>query len=227
MTQSLTIGHGVFNNGNSEGLRVVGGLEPPEPVNDTLRLLGETPFVGSLVVGENGRIDHVDQVASELLMRTDARYVAGRSFDSMLAPRLAVSIREQLASGVRLLRVVVDGWQLALTVQQSAGLGFGMLVQRRGGIIPDRVLNFEVRFLPCGSLGSLEPLSNREIEVASLIGMGMSVREIGEHFKRSIKTIENHRVSIGRKLGVSDRLDIAMIAHHAGLRPEDAGLERL
>jgi DNA-binding CsgD family transcriptional regulator len=198
-----------------------------DPGVGLLELLEDDPFVGSLVVGEDGRVERIDQAASEMLMRGDARFIARRPFDGVLSPRLAGSIRANLQPEPTLMRAVVEGWQVVLVARRSEGDGFTMIMQRRGGIIPARVNDFLVRFLPCGSLGSLGLLSNREIEVASLIGMGMSVREIAEHLHRSVKTIENHRVSIGRKLGVSGRLDIALLAHKAGLRPEDVHLQRL
>ena len=65
-------------------------------------------------------------------------------------------------------------------------------------------------------LGSLTP---REREVLQHIGMGLPTAEIARKLHRSVKTIEGHRVSLGLKLGVSNRVQLARIAIRSGLSP--------
>lgn len=62
-------------------------------------------------------------------------------------------------------------------------------------------------------------LSNREKEVLTLIAEGKSLLEISQELHRSLKTIESHRLSLGRKLKVKDRLDLAKIAIANGMVP--------
>jgi len=100
-------------------------------------------------------------------------------------------------------------------------------VQRVAGLLPERWQTLSIHRAKVAELGPLDVLSPRELEIAALIGVGMSVREIAEHLHRSTKTIENHRISMGRKLSASNRLEIALLAHAAGLRPADAGLRRV
>jgi len=76
-------------------------------------------------------------------------------------------------------------------------------------------------------LGPLKVLSPREVEVLALIGQGMSNKEIAASLFRSVKTIDNHRASIGAKLQVAERVGLAAIAHRAGLTLRDAERERL
>jgi DNA-binding CsgD family transcriptional regulator len=71
-------------------------------------------------------------------------------------------------------------------------------------------------------LGELESLTARELEVLALIGQGMSMKEIAAALFRSVKTMENHRESIGRKLKLTRRNQLACLAHVAGLRLEDS-----
>lgn len=72
--------------------------------------------------------------------------------------------------------------------------------------------------------GSLESLTARELQVLKYIGMGMSTAAIAEELHRSVKTIEWHRVSLGNKLQVSNRVELARIAINAGLAAlDDAG----
>lgn len=69
----------------------------------------------------------------------------------------------------------------------------------------------------CNDAGELARLTARETEILRLIGQGMSTSEIAEALHRSVKTVEWHRVSLGNKLGVSNRVELARIAIGAGL----------
>ena len=70
-----------------------------------------------------------------------------------------------------------------------------------------------------GPIGTLSP---RERAVLSLIGAGMSTAQIAKTLDRSVKTIENQRNSLGRKLNVSNRVELARIALDSGLTPPTA-----
>jgi DNA-binding NarL/FixJ family response regulator len=50
-----------------------------------------------------------------------------------------------------------------------------------------------------------------------LIGIGLSTADIARRLERSVKTVEWHRVSLGEKLGVTNRVELARIAIAAGL----------
>ncbi len=76
-------------------------------------------------------------------------------------------------------------------------------------------------------LGELESLTPRELEVLALLGQKMSIKEIAAALFRSVKTIENHRESIGRKLKKTRGIELACIAHIAGLVVEDSTRKRL
>lgn len=193
------------------------------------RLIEKSPFIGVFDIDDAGAITSANQAGTEMLLRADAEAVVRASFDALAGVELADAIRGLLVAGEpRILRTIVQGWQLTITAcTHTEDSGFTVLVQRRAGIIPQVIQGFEVEFLPFGSLGPLDQLSSREVEVAAWIGMGLSVRSIGQRLHRSVKTIENHRVAIGKKLGVSDRLDIALLAFQAGLRPADAALRRI
>ena len=77
------------------------------------------------------------------------------------------------------------------------------------------------------SLGDLSVLTNRELEVLALLGQGMAIKEIASTLHRSAKTVENHRSSIGRKLKLEDRVQLAELARRAGLTPKDASRKRV
>lgn len=68
----------------------------------------------------------------------------------------------------------------------------------------------------------INALTQREQQVLALIGRGYSIPQIAEKLFRSQKTIETHRQSLGRKLGASNRVELARIAIQTGLAPLDA-----
>jgi DNA-binding NarL/FixJ family response regulator len=77
------------------------------------------------------------------------------------------------------------------------------------------------------SLGELDILSPRELEVLALVGQGLSIKEIAAMLHRSEKTIQNHRDAIGAKLGLANRVHVAAVARRAGLTPDDAQKTRI
>jgi len=65
-------------------------------------------------------------------------------------------------------------------------------------------------------------LTQRELEILTLIAQGMSNAEIAHRFTLSLKTIRNHVSSILNKLQVSDRFQVAIRARDAGLGEEES-----
>jgi DNA-binding NarL/FixJ family response regulator len=61
------------------------------------------------------------------------------------------------------------------------------------------------------------PLSAREREIVSLIAQGYKNKEMAEKMFISEQTVKNHLHNIFDKLGVSDRLELALYAIHKGL----------
>ncbi|MFG0241942.1 MAG: LuxR C-terminal-related transcriptional regulator [Phycisphaerales bacterium JB054] len=68
----------------------------------------------------------------------------------------------------------------------------------------------------CGPLASL---SEKELFVLRGIATGFSSAQIAEAMQRSIKTVERHRVSLGSKLHVRTRVELANIAWLWGIEP--------
>lgn len=63
----------------------------------------------------------------------------------------------------------------------------------------------------------IDGLTPREREILTMIAEGDSLAEIAQKLNRSLKTIESHRLSLGRKLKVGNRVELAKIAIGAGL----------
>jgi len=69
-------------------------------------------------------------------------------------------------------------------------------------------------------------LSDREKEVVQLVAQGFHNREIGEKLFISEQTVKNHLHNIFDKLGVSDRLELALYAIHHKLVDQALPKER-
>lgn len=68
-----------------------------------------------------------------------------------------------------------------------------------------------------GSLGGLNDLSSREIQVLQKISKGLSIDEIAAAMCLSPKTIAHHRRSLFEKLGAGNDVQLAIIANAQGL----------
>ncbi|MDJ0345840.1 response regulator transcription factor [Streptomyces sp. H10-C2] len=67
----------------------------------------------------------------------------------------------------------------------------------------------------------LSQLSSREREIVSLIGEGLTNRQIGKELYLSEKTVKNHISRLLAKLGVERRIQAAMLSSHLEYRSED------
>jgi DNA-binding NarL/FixJ family response regulator len=68
----------------------------------------------------------------------------------------------------------------------------------------------------------LKQLTDRELHVLNLLGMGLSTREIAQELKVSFKTIETHRENIKHKLGLPGAA--ALIHYATTWARQEAGL---
>lgn len=74
---------------------------------------------------------------------------------------------------------------------------------------------------PIGRTRERSPLSQREREIVGLVAQGYKNREMAEKMFISEQTVKNHLHNIFDKLGVSDRLELALYAIHKGLHVAD------
>jgi DNA-binding NarL/FixJ family response regulator len=68
-----------------------------------------------------------------------------------------------------------------------------------------------------GKTRERSPLSTREREIVALVAQGYKNKEMAEKMFISEQTVKNHLHNIFDKLGVSDRLELALYAIHKGL----------
>jgi len=67
------------------------------------------------------------------------------------------------------------------------------------------------------------PLSQREREIVALVAQGFKNKEIAERMFISEQTVKNHLHNVFDKLGVADRLELALYAIHKGIYTEGIG----
>jgi DNA-binding NarL/FixJ family response regulator len=60
-------------------------------------------------------------------------------------------------------------------------------------------------------------LSSRERQIATMLAMGSTNREISDDLKISIKTVDTHRGHILKKIGLRNNAELARAAIRAGL----------
>lgn len=76
----------------------------------------------------------------------------------------------------------------------------------------------------------LEQLTPREREVLRFIAEGLSTPQIADRLFRSEKTIESHRQSLAKKLGLRNRVELTRYAIQAGVtvlpRANEPGIEQ-
>jgi DNA-binding NarL/FixJ family response regulator len=75
-----------------------------------------------------------------------------------------------------------------------------------------RMLNTLAGGRSTGAASPIEALSDRELDVFSLIGQGHGTRPIAEKLHLSVKTIESHRAHIKEKLNLQTATELV---HHA------------
>lgn len=98
-------------------------------------------------------------------------------------------------------------------------------VGRERIVAPDH--HYEARESEVVDLGALDVLTPRELEVLALLGQGLSLKEIAGTLFRSVKTVDNHRAALGKKLAINDRIKLAEVALRAGLTLKDAERKRI
>jgi DNA-binding NarL/FixJ family response regulator len=116
------------------------------------------------------------------------------------------TVRAAIAAGVR-------GFVVAHAEPLDRGAVDRLATARRGRSDHDVPVQIVVRPTASGA----ESLSDREVEVLSLVADGMSNKDVGERLGLSALTVKSHLARIARKLGTGDRAEMVVLAMRAGL----------
>lgn len=210
--------------------------------------LGSDPMSGVAIFGAGGAVVWANPQLSKMFRGPDAspEQSIGRRLNQVYPESFAnevVSLIDQCAATGKpaLMRTIWRGEQIYTWVQpiksdpadtgDAAGASQVLTISRkvRGDEHPKDLFSaveFEKLDTKTIDLGPLDVLSTRELEVLALLGQGLSAADIAAVLHRSVKTINTHRESIGKKLKMDDRVKLAAVAQRAGLRITDAARER-
>jgi DNA-binding NarL/FixJ family response regulator len=128
---------------------------------------------------------------------------------------LVLSMHDELIYGERLLAAGASGYimkqaasdQLLVALRRVLSGGVYVSDTLAGSMGKDRVDG------PDGIASDpIERLSNRELQVLSLIGRGLSSREAADGLGLSVKTVETHRQSLKRKLNLATNAQLLQYA---------------
>jgi DNA-binding NarL/FixJ family response regulator len=132
-------------------------------------------------------------------------------------PMLVLSMHDELIYAERLLAAGASGYIMKHAASDQ------LLVALRRVLAGGRYLseslaeNLERARTGTASAGRersdpIERLSNRELQVLSLIGRGQSSREAADRLGLSVKTVETHRQSLKRKLNLATNAQLLQYA---------------
>jgi DNA-binding NarL/FixJ family response regulator len=138
------------------------------------------------------------------------------NFDTMSSRVIVLTATEDDRDVIRAMRLGARGVVLK---QSASDLLIKSIRKVAGGEIwLDKRMTSEVMkaFSKSAETGRREKplLSDREKEIVQLVAQGYRNREIGEKLFISEQTVKNHLHNIFDKLGVSDRLELALYAIH-------------
>jgi len=138
------------------------------------------------------------------------------NFDTMTSRVIVLTATEDDRDVIRAMRLGARGVVLK---QSASDLLIKSIRKVAGGEIwLDKRMTSEVMraFAKSTETGRREKplLSDREKEIVQLVAQGYRNREIGEKLFISEQTVKNHLHNIFDKLGVSDRLELALYAIH-------------
>jgi DNA-binding NarL/FixJ family response regulator len=131
-------------------------------------------------------------------------------------PMLVLSMHDELIYAERLLAAGASGYIMKQAASDQ------LLVALRRVLAGERYVSeslAENLGRPRGGVDSrakgddpIERLSNRELQVLSLIGRGQSSREAADRLGLSVKTVETHRQSLKRKLNLATNAQLLQYA---------------
>jgi DNA-binding NarL/FixJ family response regulator len=129
----------------------------------------------------------------------------------------AVQARGELAAALTSRRAPGDREEALAALDGAAGEAEQL------GMVPFTERIEHLRTQRPAAAGGGSPLSPRELEVARLVGQGLTNKQIGRQLFISERTAENHVQHILTKLGLGNRSQIAAWASGPSMRTEAEG----
>lgn len=132
-------------------------------------------------------------------------------------PMLVLSMHDELIYAERLLAAGASGYIMKQAASEQLLVALRQVLD--GGVYVSEALAQTLGRRAaggaeggCGGVDPIGRLSNRELQVLSLIGRGLSSREAADSLGLSVKTVESHRQSLKRKLNLSTNARLVQYA---------------
>jgi DNA-binding NarL/FixJ family response regulator len=131
-------------------------------------------------------------------------------------PMLVLSMHDELIYAERLLAAGASGYIMKQAASDQLLIALRKVLE--GETYLSESLAGNLGRLDGGNGGAgygadpIDRLSNRELQVLSLIGRGLSSREAAEALGLSVKTVETHRQSLKRKLNLATNAQLLQYA---------------
>ncbi|MCC9656909.1 PAS and helix-turn-helix domain-containing protein [Rhodopirellula halodulae] len=223
---------------NVASVRPVRVDAPEFDPNSIWTALTQTAGIGVCVTDHEGRLIYVNDTAMVLFSDVPGLDYTGKFIHDFHPPQY---VKERLAMIARVLaegkplaiRHIYHGKQIHSTVwpiRDSKPPYHRVVVVSRttSGLLKTELdKSIETVRTEFIDYGPLSILTQREVEVAVLLGHGMSVPKVAKLLQRSPKTIERHKSAITQKLGLHGQAELVMIISEMGLDLDDAKLKRL
>lgn len=129
-------------------------------------------------------------------------------------PMLVLSMHDELIYAERLLAAGASGYIMKQAASELLLIALRQVLAG-GTYLSDSLVSNLGRTEGAAPAGPVDPigrLSNRELQVLSLIGRGLSSREAAEALGLSVKTVETHRQSLKRKLNLATNAQLLQYA---------------
>jgi DNA-binding NarL/FixJ family response regulator len=130
-------------------------------------------------------------------------------------PMLVLSMHDELIYAERLLAAGASGYIMKQAASDQLLIALRQVLAG-GTYLSESLAGNLGRSDGMGGVGvgadPIDRLSNRELQVLSLIGRGMSSREAAEALGLSVKTVETHRQSLKRKLNLATNAQLLQYA---------------
>jgi DNA-binding NarL/FixJ family response regulator len=130
-------------------------------------------------------------------------------------PILALSMHDESLYAERSLRAGARGYVMKTEATAKVVDAIRKILSGRIYVsdnVAGKMMNKMVGGGPDVSASAIDKLSDRELEVFSLIGQGYSTRKIAQRLHLSIKTIETYRAHIKEKLNLADSTELLQYA---------------